>query len=88
MTLDSDELSVPTKNQRPLSASLQADLAPVRSGEGYRVWVTGCSDKESCQQANGVLKPDLQMCRPPGSQVSAVLKDFLVLLRIWLRLGT
>lgn len=32
MTLDSNELSEPTENQMPLSASLQADLVPGRGG--------------------------------------------------------
>lgn len=34
VTVDSAELSVPAENQTPLSASLQADLIPVRRGSG------------------------------------------------------
>lgn len=37
---------------------------------------------------NGVLQPDLQIFGPPGLWVSAVLKDFAVLPRHWLKLGT
>lgn len=32
VTVDGDELSVPTEDPRPLSDSLQADLIPVRLG--------------------------------------------------------
>lgn len=42
------------------------------------MWGADCSDEEPCQQVldgSGVLKPDLQMCKPPGIQISAVLKD-------------
>lgn len=48
--MDSNELSVPTETQMLLSASLQADLVPWKEWGGACVGITGCSDKERCQQ--------------------------------------
>lgn len=73
MTVDGSELSVPAENQMLLSASLRVDLVPVRGAEG-------CTRSHASRflMAKGVLEPDLQMCKPPGFQRAAVLKDFPV----------
>ena len=75
MSVDSSELSVPTETQILLSDCLRADLVPCKEGEG-RVWGSQAAltrnDASRFLIANGVLKPDLQMCKPPGFQKSAV----------------
>lgn len=73
MTVDGSELSVPAENQMLLSASLRADLVPVRGAEGR-----ARSHASGFLMAKGVLEPDLQMCKPPGFQRAAVLKGFPV----------
>lgn len=81
MTVDGDELSVPTENQMLLSASLQADLIPVRGVEGRMRGSQAALTRSYASRflmAKGVLEPDLQMCKPPGFQIPAVLKDFPV----------
>lgn len=81
MSVDSDELSVPTENQMLLPASLQAALVPVRGVEGYTRGSQAALTRSHASRflmAKGVLEQDWQMCKPPGFQISAVLKDFPV----------
>ena len=65
-------------------------LGPREEWGGVCVGIAGCSDEERCQQVldgKWCLKPDLQMCKPPGFQKSAPCKRFSNVLRRWLRLA-
>lgn len=86
MVVDSSELSVPTKCLMLLEQT--SVLSRNREGHGWG-WEAALTRNDASRflMANGVLKPDLQMCKPPGFQKSAPWKDFSALLRIWLRLA-
>lgn len=65
-------------------------LGPQEEWGGVCVGIAGCSDEERCQHVpdgKWCLKPDLQMCKPPGFQKSAPCELFSNVLRKWLRLA-